>query len=145
MYFHCQKQSQMIFFVFFFQISKIAFPGIMIPFGHSQQLFQSAILGHQSWFLAYLMKIDIRLQQGCLPCSPVFRPDFFFEYAFHRVLFWLIFICAYLRFYSNMPFVPHDSPENYTCCMCHQSCRPRDGVKRAVTGDMDVMSRENLM
>ena len=48
MYFHRQKQSQMIFFVFFFQISKIAFPGIMIPLGHSQQLFQSAILGHQS-------------------------------------------------------------------------------------------------
>ena len=48
MYFHSQKQSQMIFFVFFFQISKIAFPGIMIPLGHSQQLFQSAILGHQN-------------------------------------------------------------------------------------------------
>ena len=27
----------------------------------------------------------------------------------------------------------HGSPENYTCCMCHQSCRPREGVKRAVT------------
>ena len=30
-----QKQSQMIFYVFFFQISKIAFLGIMIPLGIS--------------------------------------------------------------------------------------------------------------
>ena len=43
MYFHRQKQSQMIFFFLFPN-----FKSIMIPLGHSQQLFQSAILGHQS-------------------------------------------------------------------------------------------------
>ena len=48
MYFNSQKQSQMIFFGFLFPNFKIAIPGIMISVGHSQQLYQSAILGHQN-------------------------------------------------------------------------------------------------
>ena len=81
------------------------------------------------------MKIDIRLQQGCLPWSPVFEPDHVFEYAFHRVLFLAhIYLCLPLILFKRAICTSrHGSPENYTCCMCHQSCRPREGVKRAVT------------
>ena len=97
------KNKAKWFFCFFFPNFKNSIPW------HNDILrsFSTVILGLKSWFLAYLMKIDVRLQKGCLPWSPVFGPDHFFEYAFHRVLFWLIFICAYLRFYSNVPFVRH--------------------------------------
>ena len=98
MYFHSQKRSQMIFFVFFFQISKIAFPGIMIPLGH---------LNCYMYIRPPKLILGLLNEDRHQTSARLYSLAYFFEYAFPCVLFWLIFICAYLWFYSNVPFVRH--------------------------------------